>query len=383
MHALVSIEKVQKILANYKVDLPKEKESEQETFIWNDSGVYSVVKQRVRDYFVSLGPKESHKADNTFWTITILEIALQLALLYWWISGRSYLAPFVAGLITTSLGFMVFHTAGHNAISKNPKVNTFWYCLYANYILGFVSDLWNVHHNYAHHCYTNIHRKDPDVANAAAFMRKSPYQTPKPQYKAQWYLAYLVLVFMPNQWFGQVIQYFISVLKGKIFGVPLVRRSEKSQKPFLIFGLIILALGTLIFIYQGMWFTLASLYLYSFGVGFLYWANVFPNHDTDMSEQSSIADVVKKGSDWGEHQIRHSSDFYLPYFLSYWTGGMNYQIEHHLFPTVHPRHYPALSKIVKEECSTRNIPYHLHSSWFEALKGNFKHLYVMSHFKLE
>ncbi|RYZ81756.1 MAG: hypothetical protein EOP04_23385 [Proteobacteria bacterium] len=261
-----------------------------------------------------------------------------------------YISPLIAGIITTSIGFMLFHTAGHNGISKNPKVNTFWYNLYANYVLCFTSKLWNIHHNYGHHSYTNIHKKDPDVSNALAFIRKSPHQQLKPQHKVQWYVAYLLLVFMPNQWFGQVVQYFMSTTRGKIFGIPLLQKEERSKTQFLGFGILAIILITTLYVYQGLFFALITTYLYSFGVGFMYWACVFPNHDTDDTEQTCVEDVVKNGTDWGEHQIRSSSDFWLPDCLTYFIGGMNYQIEHHLFPTVHPRHYPAISKFVQEEC---------------------------------
>jgi len=376
MHAMASLDKVKKILAKYKVENVKQKE-EVAPFIWGDEGLYSVLKTRVNEMFNG----KNHKSDFFFWFVSALEFLAQIALFYFWISGRSYLSPFITGLLTTSLGFMIFHTAGHNGISKNPKVNNFWYKLFADYILGFISDLWNIHHNYAHHCYTNIHRKDPDVSNALAVIRKNPYQTPKPIHKQQWYVAYILLVFMPNQWFGQVLQYLMSTMRGKIFGVPLIQKNERKLSPFVIFGAIGLALFALVAFKQGLGFAMISIYLYSCGVGFAYWACVFPNHDTDLSEQSNVDDVVKNGADWGEHQVRHSSNFWLPDIFSLMVGGMNYQIEHHLFPTINPRFYPKISKIVREECAKRKIPYHLHSSWFHALKGNFNHLWTMSKLK--
>ena len=376
MHALTSINKVKSILEKYKVQTPKN--SLMDTFNWSENGLYGTLKQRAQEYFQGLNGKDTHKSNNMFWFITAIEIAVHLLLFYWWIAGGSYLCPLLAGLITCSLGLMVLHTAGHNAISKNPKVNTFWYKLYANYFFGFVSGLWNIHHNYGHHAYTNIHRKDPDVSNTLAVVRKSPHQAIKPQHKAQWYTAYLLLVFMPNQWVGQIIQYWFALKRGKIFGLPLLDKGEKNVAPFYGFFSVIFCLAAVVWFRHGLSFAIVSMYLYSFGVGFVYWACTFPNHDTDMSEQSSLDEVLSKDADWGEHQIRHSSDFWMPDFLSYFIGGMNYQIEHHLFPSVHPRHYPALSKIVKEECEKRKVPYHVHSSWFNALKGNFKHLYEMS-----
>ena len=381
MHALASMDKVKQILDKYRVGTSKEEHSE--LFVWKEEGLYGVLKKRVNDYFKGLAPKDNPKSDTKFWVITFLEVALQAMLVYWWLYGASYLSAFVAGLITISLGFMVAHTAGHCGISKKGKVNNFWYQLSMNYLLGFSSKVWDLHHNYGHHCYTNIHKKDPDVSNALAVVRKSQHQALKPQHKAQWYTAYILLVFFPNQWFGQVIQYYFSTKRRKIFGLPMIHKEESSLKQIHIFFAMILGFSIILYLKQGLLFTLISLYLYSSGCGFAYWACVFPNHDTDLAEQSSIDEVMSKESDWGEHQIRHSSNFKVPDWFSYFIGGMNYQTEHHLFPTVHPRHYPEIAKMVKEECEKRGVQYCVHDSWFSALLSNFRHLKKMSKDKKE
>jgi fatty acid desaturase len=374
MHALASMEKVKQVMEKYRVGNSKNEEAQ--LFAWKEDGLYETLRKRTKEYINSLGPKESHKSNNRFWILTTLEIMAHGLLYFWWIYGGSVLCALVAGMIATSLGFMLFHTGGHCGLSKNPKVNMFWYKIYANYVLGFISKIWDLHHNYGHHCYTNIHRKDPDVNNAYAVIRKSEHQNLKPIHKAQWYTAYLLLVFYPGQWYGQVIQYFMATRRRKIFGLPMIHKSETDMTPFYIFFSIFFGIAVLAYSQWGFFAALLGMYLYSFGLGLVYWGCTFPNHDTDLSEQSNIDE--SKDSDWGEHQIRHSANFKLPQFLSFMIGGMNYQIEHHLFPAVHPRHYPAVSKIVKEECQKRNVPYHEHTSWFDALAGNFRHLRAMS-----
>lgn len=42
---------------------------------------------------------------------------------------------------------------------------------------------------------------------------------------------------------------------------------------------------------------------------------------------------------------------------NFFTGGLNLQIEHHLFPAISFVHYPAIAKIVRDECEKRGIPY--------------------------
>lgn len=374
MHSLASMDSVKAVMEKYRVN--KTKAPDSELFAWKAGGFYDNLSKRVGSYIKSLGPKESHKANNLFWCIYALEVIIQIFMFYSWIAGGSYLAPFVAGMISMSIGFMLFHTAGHCGLSKDAKVNRFWYMLYANYILGFFSAIWDLHHNYAHHSYTNIYRKDPDISNSSTFIRKNKDQKFKPLHRFQFVTAYVVLVVIPNQWLGQILQYTLSCKRGKIFGLPMIHEREREMTSIWNYFLMIFGLGVILAYSHGILFALVSLYIYSSAVGISYWACVFPNHDTDMSEQSNVDDV--KGTDWGVHQIRHSSNFKIPEFVSYLIGGMSYQIEHHLFPCVHPRHYPAISKIVQEECKKNDVKYHVHSSWLDALKGNFNHLKEMA-----
>jgi len=377
MHSLVSIEKVQTIMQKYKVngiDAPKH---DSEIFTWNGDCVHSTLTKKVREYFdiQKYNSSAPAKADFKFWLICAIEYAIQLTFMYWWIIQGSLFSGFMSGVLIVSLSFMIFHTAGHCGISTSPKVNKFWYTLISNYVVGFIDTIWHIHHNYAHHGYTNIYKKDPDVMNAISIIRKCQQQQLRPQHKFQT-ITVSMLVFFPNQWFGQVIQYFISTFKHKIFGFPMLTKAQSDKTPFYIYFAIIFAVAATITGHHGVAFTLLSMWLYGVGSGFMYWGLTFPNHDTELSEHTTVEEA--KNLDWGEHQIRHSSNFKIPDVLSYFIGGMNYQIEHHLFPTVHPRHYPAISKFVKEECQKRNIPYHLHTSWFDAGKGYFRHLVAMS-----
>ena len=62
--------------------------------------------------------------------------------------------------------------------------------------------------------------------------------------------------------------------------------------------------------------------------------------------------------DWGETQVRNSGNFITNnYLYSYIFGGINYQIEHHLFPSLCPIHYHKIQNIVKQTCKEFNIPY--------------------------
>lgn len=265
----------------------------------------------------------------------------------------------------------------------NPKVNTFWYKAIGNYIIGFTDNLWDVHHNYGHHSYTGIYRKDPDVSNAVAFLRKTEHQTHRVPHKYQQIVSYFLLSFMPGQWFGQLIIYTTSLFKKKIFGLPLIHKRETRLTPTMLYYALLITIAIILGTLHSIRFSLLSLPMFAFGFGFVYWATVFPNHDTEGSEILSIEEMKRKEIDWGEHQIRTSGNFKAPNFFTFLVGGMNFQIEHHLFPSVHQRHYAAISEIVQDECEKRGVPYNQHSSWLEALKSNFRHVVKMSKAKVE
>jgi len=96
--------------------------------------------------------------------------------------------------------------------------------------------------------------------------------------------------------------------------------------------------------------------------GIFYFLIVAPNHDSDANDK-----VSTEVGDWGEHQIRHSCNFALKdKVLTNFFGGMNFQIEHHLFPTMCNMHYPSISPIVQAVCRERGIPYPCHPTLFAA-----------------
>jgi linoleoyl-CoA desaturase len=76
---------------------------------------------------------------------------------------------------------------------------------------------------------------------------------------------------------------------------------------------------------------------------------------------------------WAEHQIRTTSNFAMDNkVISWFVGGLNFQVEHHLFPKVSHIHYPALSKIVEQKCKEFNLPYNYYPTLFGALASHFR-----------
>ena len=76
---------------------------------------------------------------------------------------------------------------------------------------------------------------------------------------------------------------------------------------------------------------------------------------------------------WAEYQLKTTSNFAMNnVVVSWFVGGLNFQIEHHLFPKVSHIHYPAISKIVMEKCKEFNMPYNKYDGMWEAVLSHFR-----------
>lgn len=80
-------------------------------------------------------------------------------------------------------------------------------------------------------------------------------------------------------------------------------------------------------------------------------------------------------NNWMIHQLESTSN-YAPNnrLFSWFVGGINFQVEHHLFPNICHVHYRALSQIIKETAKEYDVPYYSHNSFLSALKYHSKML---------
>ena len=109
-----------------------------------------------------------------------------------------------------------------------------------------------------------------------------------------------------------------------------------------------------------------------------YAACILPDHDTFETHENRVD--AKKPQDWGELQVRHSGNFATgsPWVCALF-GGINYQIEHHLFPTVCHMHFHRIQPIVQQVCKEFDVPYVDHETVFDAVKSTLKcYAYVAS-----
>jgi fatty acid desaturase len=379
VHAL-SKRNVHALLAKYKVETPEGAPPPPvELFAWQPDGFYSVLSQRVRKHFEQTDG--NYKATTAYWFKVTAFFVSWLALISYAYSTGSLFAGLLAGFVMNMIGFTVMHDGSHYGISKNPLVNRVLHTLWSDWNL-WSHFLWLRHHTYGHHSYTGVYRRDPDLVNGQLFFRKHSESPFKAQHTQQWWVAYVLLWFFPNQHVGQSLLYLRAWIFNTIFGVHLERMSAIDllvstaiYVPSLYFHL------ALPFQLLPTSVALAIMALYWSGQGLGYALNIIPNHDT--YETHSLVSVPSNGlRDWGEQQLlgsgNHTTDggLWSTIVATLW-GGMNFQIEHHLFPSVSHVHYPAISKIVRETCVDFNLPYTTHS-WFHAIRSFGKMLAALS-----
>jgi len=215
------------------------------------------------------------------------------------------------------------------------------------------------------------------VHHSMPFLRKNDAQPPRKAlltHKIPDWLVPIVSILtffvFPGFWLGQVIVYrLVWIQKGYVWRTKLPKLARTWSKEGMMEALLGLAfIGTQLY---GCSF--ATSFAYMVGLNTTYGACIFPDHDTFETYQNEVEREAqgKMDEDWGTRQVTSSGNWGGPLFCSLF-GGINYQIEHHLFPGIHHGYLPSIAPIVRKTCEEFNIPYVHHSSFFIAI-GSFLH----------
>jgi len=275
------------------------------------------------------------------------------------------------GYTAACIGFSVMHDANHGSYSKNQKLNDFL-GLSAN-ALGANAYFWKQKHNIIHHTYTNIDGIDDDIAKSP-IIRQCESQKWVPAHKVQH--LYLLPVYSLSSIFWIFFMDFTKYFTRRIYTTEAWKMSTKNHIVFwltkLHYAITFIALPIYVWGWQG-W--LIGFFAMNIAMG-LTLSLVFQlAHVVENTEFEHIPlDETKHlETAWAEHQIKTTANFAMGNkVISWFVGGLNYQIEHHLFPRVSHIHYPALSKIVQEKCREFGLPYNQYPTFSEALASHFR-----------
>lgn len=327
------------------------------TFNNKQKEFFNALKQEVDAYFERNAIKKTGNWKLYAKTAILIPSAIGIYLLLMFVSMHWALSSFLwvaFGLNMAAIGFNIMHDACHGSFSTRGWVNELFGL--TNNFLGGNAFLWKLKHNIIHHTYTNVDGVDDDINNMP-FMRQCSTQPWKPMHQFQSiYMFFLYGFTSLFMFFMDYVKYF----SKKIYSTPLKKMDAKEHIIFWggkIF-FILFYIGIPIFLI-GWKAWLIGFLISQFTLG-LTLAIVFQlAHVVEHAEfESAGIDPVKIENEWAIHQVKTTANFAFSNKLITWfVGGLNYQIEHHLFPRISHIHYPAISKIVRETCAQFELNY--------------------------
>ena len=316
------------------------------------------LKKRINQYFESEGKDVT--GNTKLYTKAIILIVAFLSLyihLVFFTPGTFWalLECVLLGITTAGIGFNIMHDGAHGSFSKYRGINNI--AAFTLNVLGGSSFMWNMKHNVIHHAYTNVDGVDDDI-DIQPWMRMSSTQPKLLMHRYQhiyfwllYSLLYVLWVFVLDyqKYFKQRIG--AMPLKKMSFTDHLTFWSFKLIHLFLFFVLPIMMLGFVDWVIGYLIFALVAGFVISivFQLAHTVEHTHFPQ---------PVDDTGKLEDEWAIHQLKTTANFAPKNkVISWMIGGLNYQIEHHLFPKISHIHYPELRNIIKQACSEFNVPY--------------------------
>ena len=274
------------------------------------------------------------------------------------------------GVITAGIGFGIQHDGAHHAYSISLWVNKL--TAMSLDMIGGSSYIWHWKHDVFHHTYTNIIGYDTDL-EVGIFGRLAPDQPKLPFHRWQHYYLWLLYGFLAVKW--HFYDDFNSLITGKIADRVYPRPKRGNLVIFLGGKLVFLAIAFVIpALFHSIWLVLASYGLVAFVLGIVLSVVFQLAHVVEEADfPIPIAETSIIENDWAVHQIETTVNFSRNNpFMTWLLGGLNFQVEHHLFPNICHINYPAISKVVEQTCQEFGVKYNYHNSFW---KGCLSHFY--------
>jgi linoleoyl-CoA desaturase len=344
------------------------------TFDNRNNLFFQSLKASVDEYFESNHIKKTGDWRLFIKTIILISsaIAIYCSLIFLHLSTLpALLLSALLGYNMACIGFSVMHDANHGSYSTRQWLND-GLGLSMN-AMGASAFFWKQKHNILHHTYTNIDGLDDDIAKSPV-IRQCVTQRWVPAHKVQH--LYLLPIYALSTIFWVFIMDFTKYFTRRIYTTPAWKMTLKNHLIF--WGTKILYITFYMVIPAMVWGVgpwLLGFFLMNAAMG-LTLSIVFQlAHVVEITEFENVALDETKNIEtaWAEHELKTTANFAMGNkVISWFVGGLNYQIEHHLFPKVSHVHYPAISKIVMEKCKEFNLPYNKYDTMMEAVASHFR-----------
>jgi linoleoyl-CoA desaturase len=349
------------------------------------------VTARVNDYF-----QKNHispYANMGMWIKTVVMLSLYFLPYLFMVLGGAEGKPwlffacwFLMAWGMTGIGTSVMHDANHGTYSSNKGINNF--ISHILELIGGYAVTWRIQHNVLHHTYTNIAGLDEDI-DSIKLLRLSPQQPWYPVHRYQHLYAWFFYMMMTLFW--MTIKDYLQVVRYRQHDLLVKQKVSLGQAIFRITLFKIFYYSYIVvlpILFSGFpWYYVILGFLLMHMTAGLFLSCVFqPSHIMEASSFSLPVQTDGKSQmedSWAIHEVANTTDF-APNnrILSWFIGGLNFQIEHHLFTNICHVHYKKIARIVKRTAEEFEIPYHVQPSFLKALKEHAKMLKILGSSKI-
>ncbi len=276
----------------------------------------------------------------------------------------------LSGFGMAGIGMGIMHDALHGSYSQSKILNKLMG--YTMNIIGASDEVWKLQHNVLHHSFTNIDEHDDDI-NAPFFLRFSPHAKKNRLHTFQHYYVWLFYGLSTISWITS--KDFIRLNRYKKQN--LIKNNAEYRRLFfkvilwkLVYFSYVLVLPLILTSFAP-WIVIVAFLSMHFVTGFcisivFQTAHVMPDTSFPLPDYAG-----KLENERLVHQLATTCNFAPRSRLFSWLiGGLNFQIEHHLFPHISHVHYRRLAPIVKKTTEEFGIPYYSYPTFFSALQGH-------------
>jgi linoleoyl-CoA desaturase len=342
-------------------------------FAKSQNEFFVTVTKRVNEYFKSNKIERTanwHMVTKSIFMLSMYFVPYFLVITQTVSGGLNFFAiTVIMGIGVAGIGLCIMHDANHGSYSKKAWVNN---------VLGFSLNLvganafnWKIQHNVMHHTYTNVHEVDEDISPRGV-LRLAPTETWKPFHQFQHLYAWffyglLTIVWIGFKDFGRLKRYcrdgLVAKQKSTVALEWVVLIVTKMFYVFYLFVLPVLLVPEITW-----WMPIVGFLIMHYIAGFILSIIFQPAHVIDGTEFPLPDSEGNLENNWAIHQLHTTTNFGRKHrIFSWFVGGLNYQVEHHLFPNICHVHYRAIAPIVEQTAKEFGLPYKSKDTFFEAL----------------
>lgn len=342
---------------------------------------FRTLNKRVNDYF-----KENEISRNGNWKLylkTVVMFSLYLTPYFLLLTldlptWSQVLLTIVMGVGMAGVGMNVMHDANHGSYSSKKWINKLLGS--SIYILAGNVYNWQVQHNVLHHTYTNIHGHDEDM-DAGRIIRFSKHAKWHRLHRFQHYYSIFLYGLLTFNWMltadiMQTKRYLARKLSYGKFPKPVIQWSTLVITKMIYIGIWVVL--PIIVMDIAWWKILIGFFIMHYVAGIILSIIFQLAHMVEEAHMPLPDETGTMKNTWAIHQLFTTVNFSTKNKIMNWfSGGLNHQVEHHIFPHISHVHYTKISKIVKQTAKEFNLPYNEYKTTRKAVIAHFKHLREM------